>query len=365
MTLKNHLLNSRAKIDRSGRELVRVIELDAIPESQLAVLNEWRSFHTFPLNSITVSLKGKARRIQDNSIVVQRLKRTRSIISKLINEPSMRLTQMQDIGGCRAVLDSIDSVYELKNSYLDSKGQFEIVHIDDYIRSPKASGYRSIHIILRYNSLKYPEYNRLLLEVQARTTTQHAWATAVETVGAVTNQALKSSEGEDKWLRYFQNASLALESLEKPLFTTIVPKSLGEIARTIESLDSELKVAQKLHSYRNALKATESNDAPKDGYFLLVLLPAQAELQIFHYPKRRAEEAYRAYNEYERTIPLRSKAPTNSQFLELANYSGAQAVLVGAESFHSLRQSYPNYYLDTDLFLQSIQAFVKRHRRSR
>src|SRR3546814_1991650 len=74
----------------------------------------------------------------------------------------MRLTQMQDIGGGRAVLDSVESVYQLKESYLNKRRQYEVVHIDDYIRSPKSSGYRSIHLVLKYKSKKYPEYNNLL-----------------------------------------------------------------------------------------------------------------------------------------------------------------------------------------------------------
>jgi len=269
---------------------------------------------------------------------------------------------MQDIGGCRAVLDSIDGVYRLKDSYLDNKGQYEIVHIDDYIRSPKASGYRSLHLILRYNSIKYPEYNKLLLEIQIRTMPQHAWATAVETVGAVIGQALKSSEGEERWLTYFQNASLALEYMESPTFATATPQSLSTIARKLSALDKELKISTKLHSYRTALKATENKGMPQDGYFLLVLLPAQPELQIFYFSKRKAEEAYREYERFERKLPLRSHGAQLELFPDLINYSGAQAVLVGAESFKSLRQSYPNYYLDTDYFLKSIEDFVGKYK---
>src|SRR3546814_12020644 len=74
---------------------------------------------------------------------------------------------------------SVESVYQLKESYLNKRRQYEVVHIDDYIRSPKSSGYRSIHLVLKYKSKKYPEYNNLLLEVQIRTHAQHSWATAV------------------------------------------------------------------------------------------------------------------------------------------------------------------------------------------
>lgn len=364
VTLHASIKHSRTRIDKAGRELVAASENEELPERSLEVVNDWRSFHAFPLNSITVVLKQKSRRIDKEALVVQRLKRSRSILSKLVREPSMRLTQMQDIGGCRAVLNSVEAVYQLKESYLDRKGQYEVVHIDDYIRSPKKSGYRSLHLVLKYKSKKYPAYDNLLLEVQARTLTQHSWATAVETVGAVLGQALKSSEGEEAWLSYFQNASLALEYMEKPIFTTIIPQSLGTIARNIAALDHKLQVAKKLDHYRAALRATETLSLRKDGYFLLVLLPAQPELQIFYFSKRNADDAYREYERFERMLPM---SPGDNQmplFPDLANYAGAQAVLVGAESFKSLRESYPNYYLDTEHFLKNLDQFVKQYRRS-
>lgn len=364
MTLHIKLTHSRSTIDRAGRKLVMTAETSEVAEDALTLINDWRSFHAFPLNSITVVLKQKSRRIQRNALVVQRLKRSRSILTKLVREPSMRLTQMQDIGGCRAVFDTIDSAYLLKESYLNKKGQYEVVHVDDYIKTPKASGYRSLHLILRYKSKKYPEYNNLLLEVQVRTLIQHSWATAVETVGAVIGQALKSSEGEEKWLAYFQNASLALEYLERPMFSAPSPQSLGSTARNLATLDKKLQVSKKLISYRAALKATENKSLRKDGYFLLVLFPAEPELQISYFSKRKADLAYREYERYERLLPLRAQGPQLSLFPDLVDYSGAQAVLVGAESFNSLRESYPNYYLDTEHFLNSIDQFIKKYRRS-
>lgn len=96
----------------------------------------------------------------------------------------------------------------------------------------------------------------------------------------------------------------------------------------------------------------------------MVLLPAQPELQVFYFSKRNADEAYREYERYERLIPMKVNGLQLPLFPDLVNYSGAQAVLVGAESFKSLRESYPNYYLDTEHFLSNIAEFVKRHRRS-
>jgi ppGpp synthetase/RelA/SpoT-type nucleotidyltranferase len=40
-------------------------------------------------------------------------------------------------------------------------------------------------------------WNRLWIEIQLRTSLQHAWATAVETVDAFTNENLKFGAGSD------------------------------------------------------------------------------------------------------------------------------------------------------------------------
>jgi hypothetical protein len=80
MTLHASIKTSRSRVDRAGRELVATSDSAQVPEESLAVINNWRSFHAFPLNSITVVLKQKSRRIQDNALVVQRLKRARSIL---------------------------------------------------------------------------------------------------------------------------------------------------------------------------------------------------------------------------------------------------------------------------------------------
>ncbi len=63
---------------------------------------------------------------------------------------------------------------------------------DDYIEHPKESGYHGIHLIYQYRSDKRTDNNSLKIEVQLRSQLQHAWATAVETVGTFVQQALKS-----------------------------------------------------------------------------------------------------------------------------------------------------------------------------
>lgn len=311
-----------------------------------------------------MDLRQRVNRVLPSALVVQRLKRSRSILAKLSRESSMRLTQMQDIGGCRTVVETLEEVYKLRDAYKRSKSLHELVAEDDYIRSPKASGYRSLHLVYRFKSRSHPEYDKLLFEIQIRTRLQHAWATAVETVGAVIGQALKSSEGEQAWLTYFQNAALALELSEQPTATPHAPISHGTVARLIADYSKKLQVTAKLTAYRNALRATEKLDSKTAGYFLLVLLPDEPALQIFSFSKRNVDVAYREYERYERLLPRYPRGTQLPLFPELADYSGAQAVLVGADSFKSIRESYPNYYLDTDAFLENIERFVRRYRRA-
>lgn len=353
---------SKSQIDKAGRLLSTNIETNspASIEKALMVLNTWRANHSFALNTITVDLGQKIRRIHSKSTPVRRLKRIRSIISKL-NKESMRLTQMQDIGGCRAVVSDIESVYKIKDLFLRGKSQHELVAIDDYIKTPKDSGYRSLHLIYKFKSKAYPEYNGLQIEVQLRTVTQHAWATAVETVGAMSGQSLKSSEGEKDWLEFFKLSSIALEHIERPIFSSIVPGSLGNIARKLSFYKKKLHVDKRLSAYREALRATDFVSDKKSAYYLLVLLPEHPRLQIFSYSRKKSAQAFEDYEKYERTLPMYPPRGQLSLFPDLENYSGAQAVLVGAESFKSIRESYPNYYLDTKIFLDHINHFIKKY----
>ena len=102
-------VNAAANILKSGTG-----DLDAA----FGIVDNWRASHSFPLNTFQTGLR---RRTPESALVAQRLKRLSSVIGKLQREPDMKLSQMQDIGGCRAVLDSVDSVVRVRESYLNSR----------------------------------------------------------------------------------------------------------------------------------------------------------------------------------------------------------------------------------------------------
>ena len=77
----------------------------------LKIIDNWRSAHAYPLHVFYMNLRGKAK-LRNDILVVERLKRLESIVGKLQRENGMQLYRMQDLGGCRMVLPTLDEVYE-------------------------------------------------------------------------------------------------------------------------------------------------------------------------------------------------------------------------------------------------------------
>src|SRR5439155_18826770 len=156
-----------------------------------------------PLLYFRLALTEKAQRIEPKPLIAQRIKRLPAIRLKLERLTRLKLSKLQDIGGCRAVVLTSQRVQQLVKLYEASRAQHELDHISDYLAKPKEDGYRGVHLIYRFQSEKYQSHCGLKIEIQLRSKLQHAWATAVETVGIFTGHVLKSSQGPEDWLRFF------------------------------------------------------------------------------------------------------------------------------------------------------------------
>jgi hypothetical protein len=334
---------SKGQVDAAGRLLASGVGTPEEIDTALEVLNNWRAVHSFPLNTIQMGLRTRARRIYEPALVAQRLKRVPSIVLKLQRFSSMNLSRMQDIGGCRAILESVNQVRKLRAAYARSEQQHQFVSEKDYISEPKASGYRGIHLVYRYHSDRNPDYNGRAIEIQLRTRLQHAWATAVETVGTFLQQSLKSSEGSEKWLRFFALTGSAFALTERTEAVPDTPQDPQELIDSVRGIESELDVRKRLGAYGEALKIAEDTQMAKAYYFLLSLTPSQEALSVFGYQKDQLERATDHYLQIEKTL-----AP------------GAQAVLVAVESLSALKKSYPNYFLDTQVFTMALGKVIDR-----
>ena len=190
---------SPEEVDEAGRTLVLAGYNDPDATSEVSesdrlhavdVVNQWRASHARPLDTFRQNLR---RRVGDRGIVAQRLKRLPSIVSKLERLPRIRLSQMQDIGGCRAIVTSADDAFTLAADLVESRVRHELVRRSNYIDSPRDTGYRGLHLIYAYNSDRTTEWQGLQTEIQIRSQFQHQWATAVETVGTFIDDDLKSN----------------------------------------------------------------------------------------------------------------------------------------------------------------------------
>ena len=339
----------RSEVNSAGRVLS---EPDLIPGAELdhafAVASNWRSSHSYPLNAFQIGLRQRARKIERSHTVAQRLKRFSSIRAKLLRFPDMKLSQMQDIGGCRAVVSSCAKVVKIEQSYKSSRHAHELIHEDDYISTPKESGYRGVHLIYRFASTSRPEYNGLKIEVQLRSKLQHAWATAVETVGTLVEQPLKSSIGEEDWLQFFALMGSAHAIMEGTPTVPGVPSTKAELKAEIESLTDALRVETVLTGYGEAIQTIYLGER-QAPYYLLELRPSGGQegrptVTITGFEVDQLEEANAKYLEIEKGL----------------NEPGAQAVLVSVESLKALRTAYPNYFLDTRLFLNTVRTVLGR-----
>ena len=122
----------------------------------LDVINNWRSSHSFPLHCLKMNLIQKSRSVDEKAIIAQRLKRLPSIDAKLRQHNAwMNLTQMQDIGGCRVIVRSVNSVEKIVQKYKvaiakNPKRGHQFHKENDYISLPKDDGYRSYHLVYKY-----------------------------------------------------------------------------------------------------------------------------------------------------------------------------------------------------------------------
>lgn len=195
---------SKKTVSRAGDKLLAEGTSEEEYLTALNIINNWRSSHAFPLTTVQTFLRSKASKIDRNALIAQRLKRVPSILGKLKRFDKMRLHRMQDIGGCRAVVSDSQKVYKLRDNFVNSRTRNELLKQNDYIKFPKESGYRGIHLIYKYCGTKKHIYSGHIIEVQIRTRIQHAWATSVEIIGIFLKESLKSSQGPKEWLRFFE-----------------------------------------------------------------------------------------------------------------------------------------------------------------
>ncbi|MCM1183337.1 MAG: GTP pyrophosphokinase family protein [Roseburia sp.] len=111
-----------------------------------------------------------------------RVKSPQSCLDKMIdkNYEINRQTareRLNDIAGVRAVCFFLDDVYKLADILLGMP-EYEFVKLKDYVKKPKASGYQSLHLILKvpFVRLAGQEPDSVKVEIQIRTQAMDFWS---------------------------------------------------------------------------------------------------------------------------------------------------------------------------------------------
>lgn len=327
---------SNAAIDQAGRKLLEETLTFSERRECVKVVENWRALHANPLVAFVLYLRKNVAQFDKDAIVVQRLKRMSSILGKL-KRSTTRLSRMQDIGGCRVIVKDITSVYGLRDTMLSAQRAHELVKENDYIHTPKSSGYRGIHLIYKYHTQKKMDYNDTFVEVQIRTKLQHLWATSVEAVDTYCGESLKAGQGSEEWKEFFLYVS-ALFAIEEnqPIPQGVDTNHLG---RRVAQMCTELNLIDRLKAFN---VATKNVVGKKAKYFVLVLSYDEKKLMIYGFES--IAEANNLYAVYEASPDSRDNA-----------------VLVSASSIKILRKAYPNYYMDIKSFVNKLEEIIKKN----
>ena len=112
--------------------------------------------------------------------ISSRIKSKESIIYKMQKKnlpmtASALLNHVHDIAGIRVVCPFIEDVYYVARMLVKQR-DLDVLEVKDYIRQPKANGYRSLHLIVTIQ-VDFAESSRKIpVEIQIRTIAMDFWA---------------------------------------------------------------------------------------------------------------------------------------------------------------------------------------------
>lgn len=332
---------SKQDVIRAGSALKGRLEWNpqSAPEIErtFAVANSWRASHAFPMHRMRAEMHGRMSALSIKGLTAARLKQMSSIRAKL-NRISGNLRQLQDLGGCRAVVPDVGQARRLVSEVM-LKSTHVLKREDAYMDAPRSSGYRSHHIVFAFQPRDATEdaFEGRLIELQIRSRMQHSWATAVEAVGLYRGENLKAGDGDAQWLRLFALMSAEFAASEGCVYATDDTRS--RVPEIIE-LNNGLNAIQTLDTLSHAvsnLDRVERDRYHKPRYCLIG----------YDHQTRRVSVNY---------LDRPSEIGGALESGEAADR--CSSVVVEMDKIENLKSAYPNYFGDVQLFKSSLSEVV-------
>ena len=329
---------SKSRIDKVGKILTKS-EYYSNEEINLAEqkLNQYRMNHLRPLTKLCLKIREWLENFSQDYYIAQRLKRIPRIIEKLKRLNHMRLSQLQDIGGCRIIVENAkiqdDLFVHIMQKLTKSKtykiyGKKEKNPVDYREKGRDDSGYRAIHIIVETDGVK--------IEVQIRSNMQHYWAESIERTSIIYGQNLKSLQGNLVVIQYFKTLSDIFYEIECNREPAISQRNkLDKLMNESEDIIRNAESYRVLHSSikESFIKAMES--ATKKQYrkiynWLLIFNWKTGE--FVNWIKIDQSDSVKIAEQY---------ASNEKRYNEC---EGFEVVLIGASSVETIRHTHSHYF---------------------
>ena len=164
--LADHSIRAFQELSSSTRDLMSCYRCAIMEiETKFRVLNERFSLQhdRNPIDSIQSRLKSP------DSILDKMLRKKLPFTLEAIEN------NIFDIAGIRVVCSFVDDIYMLADCLLQ-QDDITLIERKDYIKNPKESGYRSLHMIVEVPIFLSNEKRYMRVEVQLRTIAMDFWA---------------------------------------------------------------------------------------------------------------------------------------------------------------------------------------------
>ena len=318
---------TKGEIDKLGE---RIGASEDVSPGDLDKLQDYRQTFQAPISHVFNYVLTEARRIDKRCIVTYRIKRIDTIVEKLHRfheNPNgrMQLSRMWDIAGCRCIFNSqeTDRLYRLLEAIENEYGHD--CKINDYVKKPKDSGYRSIHIYVKDKQTQKP------IEIQIRTKEQHNWATLVEIVDLLYETKNKEHGANSRLGRFLFLYAHATE-LNEDDFTEML-----KIERRMKVFERMSKVLT--GNYLN-IRRQWLRQKQKGSYFVITASKKGSEIQSFPSFTEAESEYYERYR-------------TNSD-------SNIVLTHLRMPEFEQISMAYSNYVLAMHAFFDDYRVLVSR-----
>lgn len=344
---------SKSTIDRAGSALARAqyrtdeeyIELED-------VFDEYRKSHLQPLSETTLELQRWLTEYGGSYYIAQRLKRKPQIVRKL-KRLSVRLSQLQDIGGARIIVpqnSDVDKLLKYLEERVEQDPNLELKRITDYREKGRdTTGYRALHLLVTRE--------QMALEIQVRSRVQHYWSESIERTSVIYGHHLKEGDGDPKILRYFSELSDAFYELEAGRQPSAEHRLTIDQLRIDceEIIKSSAQNAGVLHSFVNegiikTLTEKEARGGSGLNNWIIVFDWNSGSFVSWEIVGRSPNEAIAAYVANEKSFPAES---------------GFEVVLIGSSEVATVRQTHSHYFgiESYDKILETLDASIEGFRR--